>query len=142
MRIIIAGGRDFDDYKLAERSLDEFINENLEPVPDFICSIDGKINMDDFPIPSPRIEIVSGGARGADKIGERIAEHSRIPCKVISADWDQYGRSAGYRRNAEMADYAGSEGGLLAFWDGNSKGTKHMIDTATRKGMVVKVIRY
>jgi hypothetical protein len=79
-------------------------------------------------------EVVSGTARGIDSIGESWARDNKIPLKQFPADWDTYGRSAGYIRNAEMADYADA---LIAIWDGKSRGTKHMIDIATKKGLEV-----
>jgi hypothetical protein len=81
-------------------------------------------------------EIVSGNARGVDYIGEEIAEANEIPLKLFPADWDKHGKSAGWIRNNEMAKYAD---GLIAVWDGKSKGTKMMIDIATRKGLKVFV---
>lgn len=90
-------------------------------------------------IPWRLTEIVSGGARGADKLGERLAKEESINLKVFPADWDKYGKSAGYIRNAEMAEYADA---LIAFWDGKSKGTKNMIETAAKKGLYVKVFFY
>ena len=74
-------------------------------------------------------EIVSGNARGIDRIGEEYAKKNNILIKYFPAEWDRYGRSAGYIRNAEMAKYAD---GLLAIWDGESKGTKHMIEIAKK----------
>ena len=55
------------------------------------------------------------------------------------ADWDKYGKSAGYRRNKEMAEVADA---CICFWDGQSKGTKHMIDIATDMGLKVKIVNY
>ena len=63
----------------------------------------------------------------------------------MPANWDLYGKSAGFRRNIEMADYAiadNSRGILLAFWDGKSKGTKHMIDIANKYKMEVNIVYY
>lgn len=74
-------------------------------------------------------EIVSGGARGVDKLGEDIANFHKIPVKKFPADWETHGRSAGYIRNKEMAEYADM---LVAVWDGNSKGTAHMITAMTK----------
>ena len=82
------------------------------------------------------IEIVSGTANGADKLGEKYANDNGYPIKQFSANWDKYGKSAGYKRNAQMADYADT---LIAFWDGKSRGTKHMIDLAKRGNLKVKV---
>jgi hypothetical protein len=115
IRVIIAGGRDFNDYiKLCE-----------------VCDIAFK----EYPI----VEIVSGEARGADQLGERYAIERGHLVKRFPADWDNYGKGAGFRRNVEMADYAGA---LLAFWDGTSRGTQHMINTAKKKGLKIKIIKY
>lgn len=116
MRVIVAGGRDFKDYDLLASELDHFSN--------FITSC---------PI------IVSGCAAGADKLAEKYADEERLSIRKFPAEWDKYGKSAGYRLNVEMADYAEA---LVAFWDGKSKGTKHMIDTAINKGLIVKVVKY
>ncbi len=69
--------------------------------------------------------IISGCARGADALGEQWAIANNIPILKYPADWDKHGKSAGYIRNAEMAKV--TEFGI-ALWDGESKGTKHMID--------------
>jgi len=71
-------------------------------------------------------EIVSGCAAGVDTCAIRIGTELKIPVKKFPADWGEYGRSAGFIRNAEMADYSDT---LVAVWDGKSRGTKHMIDT-------------
>lgn len=114
MRIIVAGGRDFNDYELLKEKLD---NESL----------------------SSEDIIVSGDARGADKLGERYAKENCMWCTKYPAKWDKYGKSAGYIRNAEMATNADA---LIAFWDGKSKGTKNMIDLANKHGLKVTVVMY
>jgi glycerophosphoryl diester phosphodiesterase len=81
-------------------------------------------------------EVVSGTARGVDRLGEQYAQLHNIPVVRFPADWDRYGRSAGYRRNEEMARYADA---LVAVWDGVSRGTQHMIDIARRAGLKVFV---
>ena len=81
-------------------------------------------------------EVVSGTARGIDTHGELWAKQHNKRITRFPADWDTYGKSAGYKRNEEMADYADA---LIAVWDGVSKGTKHMIDIATKKGLKVFV---
>lgn len=73
-------------------------------------------------------EVVSGGAEGADKGGEDWAKRYGLACHIFKAHWAQYGKSAGPKRNAEMATYAD---GLLAFWDGKSRGTGDMIRKMT-----------
>jgi len=116
MHIIIVGCRDFNDYSVLEKEI-------LDHIGKFI----GKIE----------IEIISGGASGADALGERFAQEHNLPLKVVPADWKTYGRSAGFLRNEQMARMAGT---LIAFWDGKSRGTKDMIDTAKIIGLRVKVV--
>lgn len=113
MKLIIAGGREFDNFEL-------------------LCSVMSKVK-------TPVEEVVCGGARGADELGQLWALERSIAVKYFPADWDRYGKSAGYRRNEQMADYADA---LLAFWDGESRGTKHMIDIATKAELLVHVVRY
>lgn len=81
-------------------------------------------------------EVVSGRARGVDRIGEEFALERRIPLKLFPADWDGLGRAAGHIRNAQMAYYADA---LIAIWDGASKGTANMIHLASRRGLQVYV---
>jgi hypothetical protein len=115
IKVIIAGGRDFNDYDKLRDVCDIAFNNHTD------------------------IEIVSGLAKGADLLGERYAIERGHQVKRFPADWDKYGKGAGYRRNVEMADYAGA---LLAFWDGSSRGTLHMINIAKDRGLKVKVINY
>ena len=121
-KIIIAGSRTFDDYEGLVDCLDEQILELIEQ---------NDVTDD--------IEIVSGGAKGADKLGERYAKEKGYGLKVFKADWNKYGKSAGYRRNEQMAEYADA---ALIFWDGESKGSAHMIKLAQNKGLFVRVVRY
>lgn len=114
-KVIIAGGRDFDNYELLCKICDYMLSEQSD------------------------IEIVSGLARGADSLGLRYAKERGYPVKEFAAQWDKFGKSAGYRRNAEMADYADA---LIAFWDEKSKGTNHMINLASEKNIKVKVVNY
>lgn len=114
-RVIIAGGRDFNDYGLLERKMDHLLS---------------KI--------SSQIIVVCGKARGADTLGEQYAKSRNYQIAYYPADWSM-GKSAGYIRNLEMAENADA---LVAFWDGKSRGTKHMIDTAHNKNLKIRVIRY
>ena len=116
-RIIVAGSRDFDDWKTLMTNLTRIIKG-------FNC------NRED-------VQIVSGGARGADKLGEEYAKKAGLALKVFNADWDNLGKRAGIIRNAEMAKYGTH---LVAFWDGKSRGTKNMIEVASRRGLKVEVI--
>lgn len=110
MKTIIAGSRHISDYELV---LEACANSN------FIIS-----------------EIVSGAAKGVDKVGELIAHDFNIPVRVFPADWKKFPKTAGYIRNTEMAEYAEA---LVAVWDGISPGTKHMINTAKRLGLKVYI---
>lgn len=83
-------------------------------------------------------EVVSGGARGADQHGEFWAEYYDIPIRHFPAQWDKHGKSAGFCRNAEMGEYADA---LLAFWDGQSRGTKHMIEFMQAKEKPIFIVR-
>jgi hypothetical protein len=99
MRIIIAGSRILTDYSIVCRAVE-----------------------------SSRFDIsmvISGGARGVDTLGEQWARQHKIAFERFSANWGRYGKSAGMKRNREMAIYAD---GLLAIWNGRSRGTKDMID--------------
>ena len=125
LRVIIAGSRDFNDYKLLKKSAIEIITKKTM-LPDLT-------------------RIISGGARGADTLGERFANEMGLEISRFIPDWDGLGKRAGYVRNAEMAKFAvedNSYGVLIAFWDGQSRGTKHMIDLAKRYGLEVHVVNY
>tara|TARA_Y100001938_G_scaffold17570_1_gene21597 strand:+ start:848 stop:1282 length:435 start_codon:yes stop_codon:yes gene_type:complete len=84
-----------------------------------------------------QITVLSGTARGSDRIGEAYAKHRDFKIEQFPANWDLYGKSAGYRRNVQMADNADA---LIAIWDGKSKGTKHMIEIAEKKGLFIRVL--
>ena len=81
-------------------------------------------------------EVVSGGAKGVDTLGEQWAYRCEIPVKRFPADWDKNGKAAGPIRNRQMAAYADS---LVAVWDGQSRGTKNMIDEAKKRGLKVHI---
>lgn len=117
MKVIIAGGRDFNNSILVNYTIGQFYELNgIYPT-----------------------EIVCGMAKGADMEGYSWAKKFNIPIKEFPADWNLYGKSAGYKRNKQMAEYADY---LIAFWDGKSKGTKHMIDLASRQQIGVMVVQY
>lgn len=115
-RVIVAGGRDFSNYELLESKL----NRILQNITD-------------------EIVIVCGMARGADTLGERYAKANGIRVEYYPADWNKYGKSAGYIRNEQMAKNADA---LIAFWDGKSKGTKNMIDVAEKYKLKIRTVRY
>lgn len=113
-KVIVAGGRDFSDRVMLKYVLHRLLAE--------------------------RDIIISGGAKtGADAIGESYAKHFGYDVIVYPADWDTHKKAAGPIRNGQMATISHV---LVAFWDGQSKGTKNMIDTALRSGLEVHVYRY
>lgn len=81
-------------------------------------------------------EVVSGTARGVDRLGERWARERGIPVRRFPARWNELGRRAGYVRNLEMVEYGDA---LVAVWDGESRGTRHVISAATKAGRSVHV---
>jgi hypothetical protein len=110
MRTIIAGSRDLNSYTLVANAVQE---SGIEPT-----------------------VVLSGGARGIDSQAEKWASRRGIPVEYYPAMWKLWGNSAGPRRNVEMAANADA---LIAVWDGSSRGTKHMIETALSKGLTVYV---
>ena len=120
MKVIVAGGRDFKDYDLLKSTLDGFQQEH------------GNIT-----------EVVSGTAKGVDKLGEKYANENNIPIKQFVPDWQWLGKKAGHVRNRQMGDYAKEHNGMLvAFWDKQSKGTKGMIDYAKQIQLNKLVVMY
>ncbi len=115
LKVIVAGSRDFNDYKILKEKLDFYL-QNHE-----------------------NIEIVSGTARGADKLGERYAKEKELKVKRFPADWKKHGKKAGYLRNEDMAKYATH---AVIFWDGKSKGTGHMINLCKKYELNYRVIRF
>ena len=116
-RVIIAGGRDFKNYNLLEEKCDRLLSQREK---------------DD-------IVIISGGAIGVDTLGLKYADKRGYKTRVFIPNWHEHGKSAGFIRNTEMSENADA---LIAFWDNKSHGTKHMIDTAKKKGLIVRVINY
>lgn len=117
MKVIIAGGRDFSDMDLLSRKCDRILRD----------------------IPPHEITIISGNASGADTLGVQYAYDRKIKVEHYPANWYGVGKGAGEIRNIEMAKNADA---LIAFWDGKSRGTKHMIDTAVKRGLKFRVIKY
>jgi hypothetical protein len=83
-------------------------------------------------------EVVSGHARGVDLIGETYAEVEGIPVKTFVPEWEVYGFGAGHFRNAAMADYADA---AVVVWDGESRGSKNMIEEMQKREKPVFVRR-
>lgn len=117
-KVIIAGTRTFSDYDLLCRKCDEFLQKQTQ---------------------THSIVIVSGTARGADRLGERYAAEHGYSVERYPANWNVYGKAAGYIRNSDMANASDA---LICFWDGQSRGSGHMIDLARKKGLSVRIFKY
>lgn len=115
MKIIIAGGREFNDYESLCTEVRRILTGKLD------------------------ISIISGTARGADSLGAKYATACGYNLIQMPADWNKYGKAAGYRRNEEMAQIADM---AIVFWDGYSKGSGHMIDIMHNLKKPVEIIRY
>jgi hypothetical protein len=118
-KLIIAGGRDFSNYEMLKQWADYLLKDKVAQ--------------------GSKIIIISGTANGGDKLGERYAKERGFDIIAKPADWDRHGKSAGYKRNVEMAETGDA---LLAFWDGASRGTNHMINIAKERGLPYRVIGY
>ena len=117
-RVIIAGSRCFNDFGFLKQELDKLFNENEEFV--------GK-----------EIKIISGMALGTDALAIDYADKHKLTKILFSANWKRYPLVAGFLRNEDMLSVATH---LVAFWDGESTGTRHMIEIAKTKGIPVWVI--
>jgi hypothetical protein len=111
MRVIIAGSREITDPRVLLDALRE--------------------------VQWPISQVVCGMARGADRLGYDWAKANNVPIAEFPADWNRYGKQAGMKRNAEMARNADA---LLALWDGESRGTEHMIYVAACNNLKVHVV--
>lgn len=89
-------------------------------------------------LPPRDLVILTGGAKGIDTWAENWARREQRQFMVIRPDWDKHGKKAGILRNLAMLNAAPDL--VLAFWDGESRGTKHTIDEAQRRGVPVEVI--
>lgn len=118
LNVIIVGGRDFKDYE----TLYEECNRILETYITFRT-----------------VHIISGTARGADRLGDRFAKEQNLHPILMPAQWKRYGKSGGVKRNEEMAKIADL---AIIFWDGKSRGTKNMIDQAEKKGIRTYIYNY
>ena len=118
VRVIVAGGRTFRDFDMIERRLDWLLSRIIHQ--------------------GRRIEIVSGGAKGADTGGERYAIVRGLPLRRFPALWERYNKSAGGVRNQLMAWYSTN---LVAFWDGSSQGTRSMIRLADSVNLRSRIVR-
>lgn len=117
-RVIIAGSRSIDRYDLVQHAMAVLLMHFGQ---------------------GPFVQVVSGGARGVDRMGERWARENGLPVKVFAvspAEWQAMPRTAGHVRNGRMAEYGTH---LAAIWDGRSGGTRNMIQQVRAKGRAVLV---
>jgi hypothetical protein len=111
MKVAVIGSRSFNDYELLRQTLSKL-----------------EITL-----------VVSGGAKGADSLGEEYANANKIPTKIFLPDWDKYGKSAGMLRNSDIINEAEI---VVAFWDGESKGCKDAIAKANKLNKKVLIISF
>lgn len=115
VKIAVVGSRGFDDYELFESVMNRFLSK------------------------FERVSFISGGAGGADRMAERYAKEHSIEITIYKPEWKRYGRGAGYVRNKliwEESDFG------IAFWDGESKGTRHSFKLATKMSKELFVYDY
>ena len=123
-RILVCGGRHFEDYALLNNILNKVLKDKMLAPKD--------------------VEIVSGHSKGADMLGERWAEENNASVKIFPADWVKYKKSAGPIRNKQMIDYITcfENKMVVAFVSPNSKGTKQTISLAEKNKIPVIVTEY
>lgn len=112
MKTIIAGSRGIREYALVEFA----------------------VHQSGFEI----TEVICGLAPGPDSDGLRWADRNHVPVTEFRPDWDRYGNGAGYERNIRMVERADA---LVCLWDGQSKGTKHTLELAEKKGIPIYLLR-
>lgn len=121
--MLVAGSRGYNNYTEMCQVLDFLLKNQIEQ---------GK-----------HIVIVSGGARGADALAEQYADEKGYEKHIMTADWNRYGKSAGYRRNEDMHLYISAPSdkkrGCVCFWDMQSSGTRHNFGLAKSYGTPIRV---
>ena len=113
IKIGVIGSRSFNDYELLKRVLDEYL---------------GKVWV-----------VVSGGAKGADSLGEKWANENNIKTCIYKPDWDTYGKGAGMIRNKDIVEDSDI---IIAFWDSLSRGTEHSINLAKKMDKEVRIVYF
>ena len=117
--LLVAGSRTFNNKEVMFKKLDYFLQNQ------------------------PEVTIVEGGARGADTLAKEYAQAHNFKCVEIPAEWNVYGKSAGYKRNEKMHQYIShyKNRGCICFWDGQSKGTQHNFELAKRYNTRLVIVK-
>lgn len=113
MRLAIIGSRDFNDYELLCKELEPYKNKITQ--------------------------VISGGAKGADSLGERWAKENNIPTQIFLPDWNKHGKGAGLLRNHDIIKNSDA---VIAFWDNKSTGTKQALELTHIYKKPKKIIIY
>ena len=117
MKLLVCGGRDYSDHKaMSDIMLEYFIFESGENI------------------------LIAGGAMGADSFAEAIADKHGIRKIIHRPDWEKHGKGAGFIRNQLMIDEKPDM--VIAFWNGNSKGTRDTIKKAGKAKITTVIIYY
>ncbi len=120
-KILVVGTRTFENYNKLQLILDFLLKHKQDR----------------------EIEIVSGGAMGADSLAERYAMDRGYKLKVFQANWDFFGKMAGAVRNQQMRDYIGTENcACVAFWDGESRGTSENFADLKKRNIQTVIFNY
>jgi len=119
--VLIAGGRDFTNYEVLKKTVNEELKDNKLPV-----------------------TLISGAARGADSLGEKWAKEYGHEIVQYKPEWDTYGNSAGPIRNNEMFNFIKDKLNkkIIIFWDGQSRGTMYMIKISTIGQIPISIYNY
>ena len=115
LKVIVAAGRDFQNYDLFSEKLNKLF-----------------ANRDD-------VVIVPGMTGNADSLAAKYASEHQLRVSEFPPNLVKFQKPNGFRRNVEMARFADA---CVCFWNGKSEGTKHMIDTAKRYNLNLRIIKY
>jgi hypothetical protein len=115
MKLAVVGSRGFNDYDLL------------------------KSKLNDIHLRKPITCIVSGGAKGADSLGEKWANENNIETLIFIPEWDKYGKRAGFLRNEDIIKNSDA---VVAIWDEVSKGTQHSISLAKKYNKPCLIVKF
>lgn len=127
MRVLVCGGRDFDDFSFVHKYLEDRLLEYYVHTPEGL----GHWSWD--------LVIIQGGAKGADRLADKWAQLNYVKVEEYPADWERYGKKAGYLRNKQMLE-EGKPDLVIAFPGG--RGTDMMIRLAKDAGVPVEIVQY